>query len=170
MKKFEFIIAAALYYVGKTEKKGNAGFNDPAFEKELKSVGWYEGAPWCAFFVKLIYKKAYRHHADLLAAVLKDFNGSAMQTYKNCQKSGVFEVGNVPKPGAVVVWAKGAGPSGHEGVVMSVDGNTMYCIEGNTNNHGSRDGDTVAQKPRTVKRDFQKEGLNIIGYIYAKEA
>lgn len=170
MKIAEFIIAAALWYVGKTEKSGNKGFNDAAFEKEMKSVGWYVGGAWCAFFVKLILTKAYRNNPELLKAVIKYCNGSAMQTFNNIKNSGVLEVGDVPMPGAVVIWKLGHGPSGHAAIVMSVSGNTMYCVEGNTNASGSREGDRVAQKPRTVKRDFQANGLNILGYIYAKEA
>ncbi|MNK47610.1 CHAP domain protein [compost metagenome] len=172
MTRVEKIIAYSSWYDGRQEISGNKGFKDKAFEKEMKSVGWYVGAPWCAFFTKLILKKAYADNKELQAVILKCCNGSAKQTADNLKASGVFEFGTEPKPGALVIWLNGKGPAGHAGLVKSVDtkNNTMYNVEGNTNNTGNRDGEVVnAHKPRTISRPFQANGLNIYLYIYAKE-
>jgi hypothetical protein len=171
MKTSEFIVAAAKWYVGRTEKKGNTGFNDAAFEREMLSVGWYVGAPWCAFFGKLIWIKAYKDNAKLLAVVKKCCSGSALQTYKNFKADGTFEVGDEPRPGALVVWTHGSGPAGHEAVVSHINAepNTMTTVEGNTNAHGSREGDCVAMKLRTPERPFTNTGLNVVGYVYPIE-
>lgn len=172
MTRVQKIIEYGSWYDGRKEVSGNKGFVDKAFEKELKAVGWYVGAPWCAFFTKLILKKAYADNANLLAVILRCCNGSAKQTADNLKASGEFEFGTEPKPGALVIWLKGKGPSGHAGLVKNVDAktNTMYTIEGNTNSAGSREGDSVnANKPRTIKRDFKADGLNVYLYIYSKE-
>lgn len=171
MNFIEKIISYASWYDGRKEKKGNQGWEDAAFEKEMKSAGWYLGAAWCAFFVKMIFKKVFTNEPTLYGPVNRQFNGSAKQTADNVVKAGDLETGDIPEPGCVVVWLLGNGPSGHEAIVKSVDlkNNTMYCIEGNTNGAGSREGDRVnANKPRTIKRAFQPNGLNVYKYIYPR--
>lgn len=159
-------IAYAKWYIGQMEKPGNSGFKDLGFEKEMVAAGWLKGDPWCATFMKMVFRKLFT--GDLLAAVNKQFNASAKQTADRVKAAGVFATGTVPVPGAVVLFLHGRGPSGHAGMVESVDlkSNTMYCIEGNTNASGSREGDRVARKPRTINRGFSADGLNVYLYIY----
>lgn len=170
-KTSEFIVAAAKWYDGRTEKPSNAGFTDPNFEKELKSVGWEKSYAWCAFFTKLIYTKAYKNDAKLSAVVRDRFNGGALATYNNAKADGIFKVSDMPVIGAIAVWQHGNSGNGHVGIVISFDleTNTMYCIEGNTNASGSREGDRVAIKARTIKRDRTASGLNLKGFIYPIE-
>lgn len=167
----EKIIAYASWYDGRKEKKGNTGWEDAKFEKEMVSAGWYLKAPWCAFFVKMILTKVFINEPTLYGPMLRQFNGSAKQSADNVIKAGNFETGNTPEPGAIVIFLLGNGPSGHMGIVKSVDlkNNTMYNIEGNTNGAGSREGEVVnAWKPRTIKRAFQANGLNVYKYIYPR--
>jgi hypothetical protein len=171
MTTIQFIVEAAKYYVGYTETAGNKGFTNASFEKELKSVGWYVGAPWCAFFVKLIWRKAYRNSPELLAKVNSLLNGSTQQTYNNLVKDGTFEVSDTPAIGALVIWQHGNTNSGHTGIVKSfnLETNTMEVIEGNTNASGSREGDRVAIKLRTISRVEKGTGLNLKGFIHPIE-
>ncbi|WP_285055135.1 hypothetical protein [Pedobacter ginsengisoli] len=162
-----FIVFTA-WYIGRTEKSKNSGFHDPKFEKELTAAGWYKGAPWCAFFIKMVFRKLFT--GNLLQAVNAQFNGSAKQTFDNVKAGGVFETGLIPEPGAVCVCLLGHGPAGHEFMVEWVDfkSNTMGTIEGNTNASGSREGNCVARKLRTITRSFTPTGLNVYGYIYPR--
>lgn len=41
--------------------------------------------------------------------------------------------------------------TGHTGFVLSVEGNTIITIEGNSNNDGSREGNEVVRNKRTIK-------------------
>ncbi|AIM38274.1 hypothetical protein KO02_17470 [Sphingobacterium sp. ML3W] len=166
MKTSQFIVSAAEWYNGRTEKTGNAGFHDPSFEKELKSVGWYKGLAWCAFFTKLIYTKAYAS-VPLSSVIRNRFNGGALATYNNAKADGILKVSDVPAVGAIAVWQHGSSSAGHVGIVKSFDlkTNTMHCIEGNTNASGSREGDQVAIKARTIKRARTASGLNLKGFI-----
>lgn len=162
------IVSYAKWYDGRKEKKGNKGFEDAAFEKEMKSAGWYLGAPWCMFFVLLIWRKVFVGDTRYL---LKGFNGSAKQTADNVVKAGLLATGHVPEVGALAIYLLGKGPQGHAAIVGEVDipGNTIINIEGNTNGFGSRDGEVVnANKPRTINRDFKAAGLNIYLYIYPR--
>lgn len=160
------IIEAARSYVGVLERPGNTGWYNADFQAAMKKAGWYNTAPWCAYFVKWVWMMVYADNKAVLAVVNTWFNGSAKQTYDNAKRNRTFAVGSVPKPGAIVVWLNGRGPAGHAGIVVSVSGNTMTTIEGNTNISGSREGDRVAEKLRTVNRDWQASGLNVYGYIY----
>lgn len=170
-KTAEFIVAAAKYYEGQKEKTGNSGFQSPNFEKELASVGWQKSYAWCAYFTKLIYTKAYKADAKLSKIVRDRFNGGALATYNNAKADGIFKVSDLPVVGAIVVWQHGNSGNGHVGIVISFDlkTNTMYCIEGNTNANGSREGDQVAIKARTIKRDRTASGLNLKGFIHPIE-
>lgn len=170
MSRAQKIIQVAKSYLGVIEKPGNTGWFNTEFQAAMKKAGWYNTAPWCAFFVKLVWLLAYADHKGMHAVINTWFNGSAKQTFDNAKSNGTFATGTVPKPGAIVIWLKGNGPSGHAGIVVSVDGNTMTTIEGNTNASGSREGDRVAEKLRTVIRDWRSDGLNVYGYIYPFEA
>lgn len=167
----EKIIAYAEWYDGRKEKKGNGGFLDEKFEKEMRSAGWYVGGAWCAFFVIMILKKVLTNEPTLYGPLIRQFNGSAKQSADNVMKAGDFATGDVPERGAICVFLNGKGPSGHMVIVKSFDlkQNVMYCIEGNTNSSGSREGDSVnANKPRTIKRAFKENGLNVYKFIYPR--
>lgn len=170
MKTSEFIVAASRYYIGYREKKGNKGFLSASFEKEMKSIGWYLGAPWCMFFVKLIWRKAYKNDERLLDVVNRMLNGSALMSLNNIKNNGTFTVSDTPVPGAIVIWRLGNSTSGHAAIVMPYEGvNTFKTTEGNTNDHGSREGEVVAEKLRTLTRAFKAEGLNLVGFIHPIE-
>ncbi|MBC7399842.1 MAG: CHAP domain-containing protein [Mucilaginibacter sp.] len=169
MKTILFIIEAAKFYIGRLEKKGNSGFFDAGFEAELKGAGWYFGAPWCAFFANMAWRKHLKKYDALFEIAKKLDSGSAVQTFKNYKASEYFETGDTPKLGAKVIWRLGDGAKGHAGIVIAIEGNTMTTVEGNTNAHGSREGDCVACKYRTIERPFTATGLNVVGYIYPLE-
>jgi hypothetical protein len=169
MTNIEKAIAYASWYIGRKEKPGNSGFIDPEFEAEMKAAGWIRGNPWCATFGLLIVFKILV--GKLLVSAKKTFNASAKQTFDKTKAAGVLQTGTIPEPGAICIFLHGHGPAGHEGIVEAVNfkTNTMTLIEGNTNASGSREGDQVARKLRTITRPFTATGLNVYGYIYLRE-
>lgn len=171
MKRSDFIVHAAEWYDGKTEKQNNSGFTDPSFEKELASMGWQKGYAWCAYFTKLIYTKAYRDYPTQAEFIRLKFNGGALATFNNVKNGTAFQTSDKPQVGAIAVWQHGNSSAGHVGIVISFDlkANTMVCIEGNTNANGSREGDRVAVKLRTIVRERSLNGLNLKGFILAPE-
>jgi len=169
------IIKAALSYVGKTEKPGNSGFNDPVFEQKMKLVGWAFGWAWCALFVELVLRESatYAGREPLRKVLADNFSASAIQnlvTFKNRAGFAVFRdlKGFIPLPGDIVVWQMGRGPFGHTGIVVEVDKNGyFYSVEGNTSGGGdtNREGDVVAKKRHLLGLAYKPKGLNIIGFI-----
>jgi len=170
MTRAQLIVSIAKQYTGQKEKPGNSGFVDVVFQKLLVAAGWLVGQSWCAYFVKMVWKQAYANNADLLSVVNRMCNGGALMTLNNMKNNGRFVVNMTPVIGAIVIWKHGKGPQGHAGIVIGIDGNTLRTIEGNTNASGSREGDCVAQKLRTVSRDFKAIGLNLVGFIHPIEA
>ena len=171
MNRAEKIITVAKSYVGIKEKTGNKGFWNAAFEKLMIVVGWYVGAAWCAFFTKNAYLQAYSDNKAFVAVIKNCFTGGAVDTFNRVKANGTFATGTIPKNGAIVVFRMGDTSRGHHGIIVNsaYATNTMQTVEGNTNSAGSREGDTVAIKLRTITRDFKADGLNVVGYIYPFE-
>jgi hypothetical protein len=161
------IVSVARSYIGQEEIKDNQGFKNAEFQVKMTKQGWYKGAPWCAFLAKLIWHDAFSKDDTVgLPKVDEYMNGSALDTYHNFTKSAEFHVSTVPEVGAVVIWKEGNGPSGHAGVVISVDKGTFQTVEGNTNTDGSREGYIAAIKTRKLGQLFQAKGLNLVGFVH----
>lgn len=158
------IVNVARKYIGEEETTGNSGFKDQLFQKRLEQAGWFKGASWCAFFVEMCCKEA---NNQLMDEYTKLFSGSATATYANFEKAG-YVVNQQPAPGALAVWRHGNTWKGHIGIVTEVvDDKVFKCVEGNTNNDGSREGYLVAEKKRHyAPLPFKPEGLNLIGFIH----
>lgn len=159
------IIEIAKTYIGKKEKPGNTGFEDKVMEADMRAVGWQPGWAWCAGFLELLAWKAYPEKKEAIKGL---FVPSAVNTFRNLVKAG-YKSTMTPEVGAFVFWQKmddgKALWQGHCGVVSDVLGPTTFkSIEGNTSSLGSREGDSVQEKMRTVKAEVL-DGLKVIGFI-----
>jgi hypothetical protein len=131
----------------------------PDVEKYQKAVAIKPGDPWCAAFVSWCYLTA----TGLPSASW--CSGSAITIFhKGSRKAAPSDVvypsnSDLPtrvRPGMVWVRAKdpegaasaakGVWVQGHTGIVVAVDATGFTCIEGNTNDAGSREGDGVYRK------------------------
>jgi hypothetical protein len=164
------IIQVAKSYVGQTEKPGNSGFVDPAFEKKMIANGWQKGWAWCVFQAKLIWKDAYSVINPLMVQELdKLFTPSAVLTFQKFKKSASWQVSAVPVAGALVFWEHGNTGTGHAAVVIQVNADgTFKTVEGNTNSDGSREGVATEIKSRKVNKTFSKTDLNVLGFVLPK--
>lgn len=161
----EKLIEVARKDLGKKEKHGNIGFEDPELEKAMKSVGWQPGWAWCASIQE---KWIWEAFPDLKQEVNGYFVPSAVATFRNLKNAG-YPVSMTPKVGSLVFWQRmqdgNALWQGHAGVVSKViSPKEFMSIEGNTNAMGSREGDSVQEKSRTVRSDVQN-GLTVIGFV-----
>jgi len=163
------VIDVARKYIGQTEKPGNMGFNDAAFEKKMQAVGFQKKQAWCSYFSELCFKEAYPELADHLD---KLFNASAVQTFKNFEAAG-YEISQVPVPGTLVIWQHyvngKAQWQGHAGVCVSARlPHDFGTVEGNTNDGGGREGYIVAARDRKLVRNIQN-GLRVLGFVIIKK-
>ena len=141
------------------------GFKDKVFEKKMEAVGFVKSYAWCALFAELVWTEAYKG-SGLVNVLKKLFSASATTTYKNFDIDGTFKVSQTPQIGAVVIWRHGSGWQGHAGIVVSIDGDNIGTVEGNTNAAGGREGIEVAAKVRKWKdAPYQANGLNLVGFI-----
>lgn len=152
-------------YLGQTEKPGNMGFLDEAFEYKMKQVGFVKGHAWCSYFAELVFEEAFPERFDELE---KLFSGSTIQTFKNF-RDGAYPIGNVPVLDHLVIWQRYVNgqptPTGHAGVVSEVMSTWEFkSIEGNTNDAKGREGYIVAEHSRKVLADV-KNGLKVMGFI-----
>jgi hypothetical protein len=152
-------------YIGKKEKPGNSGFEDPAFEMDMLNEGWQRGWSWCAIFLKLVFKKAFPLKAKDFD---KLFSPGAVATFNNFKKAG-FVITDHPFAGAIVVWKhydNGVAHAwkGHIGIVTEVINPTTFkATAGNTSGPNSSNGELVGEHTHTTA--FKKDGLNVLGFI-----
>lgn len=175
MKKFEYNFEKgkeaadlAKVFLGKKEIPNNAGFEDKVFEKEMRSVGFYTGAPWCGFLPKLLWKKVKLNHKFLSASSYLQVEASKGPMKDNWH--------NLPVDGAVAVWAvfkKGVRQKyGHFSIVVDVytlnDKQMFDTVDGNSNSDGSREGKEVAFRNHTLDKRIwsKKEGTRLLGFVY----
>jgi hypothetical protein len=153
------IIEIAESYIGQEEKIRNSGFKNGWFERLMRGVGFYTGAPWCAFFAKLVWKQAGVDHSLI--------NGSVRQTMLNATKAGNWRT--YPVEGAVAIWItfKNGKPkkTGHVGVVTNTSNASFYTIDGNTSKNGSREGIVVMGKWKYLNWT-ENNGLRLMGFIH----
>jgi hypothetical protein len=154
------ISEVAISYIGQTEKPKNSGFVTASFEDKMKSVGWGNGMPWCAFFCKLVAIEAKPEEKE---EFMKLFSGMAILTFNNFKAVG--KTFQTPQVNDLIVWQHGKTAQGHIAVVSSLDKKGVITIEGNTNDLGGREGYIVAQKNRKINLPFNPKGLNLLGFI-----
>ncbi len=156
------ISEVALSYVGQREISGNKGFENKDFDKKMRSIGFYTGAPWCGFFALLVWSEA-NQNTSVLSASSKTLIDKATKA-KNWH--------TVPVPGCVVVWATFKNgkrqKTGHIGIVTDVNESKYNTVEGNTTDKGGREGIMVAIRNRELRDEVwkNKNGLRLMGFVY----
>lgn len=172
------IVRHAKKFLGIDEIGDNAGWNDPDFEKKLKSVGWTKGAQWCVFFAKAMFADVYPELKTKVfngKKIIDYITGSSQETYANMQKleketGGMFKVVGAPRPGDLIVWQnydKTGKPqsTGHVGIVTKVKGDTFSSIEGNTSELGNTQ-ETVNKKEHSLGEFKKTTGLRLKGFVH----
>lgn len=149
------IIAVAQGELGYMEKDNannldsKTGGGSRNFTKYARDVGHANGQPWCATFVVWVFQQAAGGDKGLASNTL--FGATTAGCAENAsrfKKAGKWLApSQTPKPGDVIFYKKS-----HIGVVVGVNGTTVYTIEGNTSGDNAieRNGGQVALKQRTV--------------------
>ncbi len=107
-------------------KTANAGYNNyTKYWRDIKPD--YQGQPWCACFISWIFMKAFG--LETAKKLLKHW------PYVYCPTLGnLFTKNANPKRGDIVIFYRN-GTFAHTGIVIKVDGDRFWTIEGNTSNN-----------------------------------
>lgn len=155
------LLSAARSYLGTRETEKNSG---PEIDEWLAYVHQPPGKPWCAAYTVAMSVKAAKacgvdNPCPRTAGALRMWELAP----DSCKTQ-------LPAPGDIFVLDTGEpGGAGHVGIVETVspDGKTITSIEGNSNQAGSREGDSVViHKWRPVDGRRGK----LVGYISLESA
>jgi hypothetical protein len=140
-------------YIGAREAPGNRMGSDPRM-REIFEADWLtkdgdtDGYPWCCSFVTLCVQKLIRQtpfyghlHQPRTASVSNFRTGWAVQNH--CLIFSPNDPAASPHKGDVVVYT-----FSHIGIVDEPGQGSVFTIEGNTNERGSREGTAVERKTR----------------------
>lgn len=161
------VIDVALSQVGYKEKNSNENLDNftanagdqnwTKYARDLDAMskfynGRKNGFAWCDVFVDWCFVQAYgRTAAQYLLCQLDDSAGAgcsfSAQYFRN---NGQFHISN-PQPGDQIFFGASANNVWHTGLVVGVDSNRVYTVEGNTS-------DSVA------KRSYMLQDSSIYGY------
>jgi len=143
----------AVSQIGKKEDPLGSNWGHPV-QDYLASVNLHQPASWCMAFQYWCFD----HAAGQLGQPNPLFKTAGVLAAWRNRKVNQVKVGSVVFPGDVFIMDLGNG-LGHTGIIESVDpGGTLYTIEGNTNDTGSREGIAVERKVRHNAKP-------IIGYL-----
>jgi len=142
-------------FEGIKEIGDNQGFDNKQFERMMIDVGWWRGAAWCAFSLKLIYQ---------LAGIKTTVTGWSPTAYN--KKHIIFTDGKLYemiKPGdsGTLSYAKYRNNPkrfkaiGHAFIIKKTIGNSAVVTgEGNTDGNGSREGNGFYEKIRPLNANI----------------
>jgi len=168
------VVRYAKKWLGEEEIAGNMGFLNTKFNELMDAAGFVDGDQWCMLFVRMVYLQKYKNTAYYaqLEKLLTPSTQTTLANFKN-DTSGMFEVSQKPKPGAIVIWTQyqnGApqGYTGHAAIVQHTGKDTFTTIGGNENHvNGQYSEGIVAEKERTYDWNVTN-GLRLQAFIYTK--
>jgi len=146
-------VAKALSQEGVREDRGRPN-RGPQVDQYLARVGVdpATGSPWCAAFAYWCFDEAARqlgvsNPCVKTAGVLSHWTRAPLAARVPAEAA--FDDPRLIRPGALFIVDHGSG-RGHTGIVVKVLTGEIATIEGNTNQRGSREGDGVYQKTRSI--------------------
>ncbi|MCC3773660.1 peptidoglycan-binding protein [Streptomyces sp. UNOB3_S3] len=123
--------------------------NSQKYSPAVPGLEWSDEQPWCSTFVSWVFQEAGA--SDIAPVTASCYEGVSW-----FEDRGRFS--EYPAVGAVVYFGSGGGT--HVGIVTSYTDDTIYTVEGNTNDSGSAEGDGVYRKARPRKSSY------VYGYGY----
>lgn len=134
------ILYVAKNEVGYCEKKTNESLDSKtanAGDGNFTKYGeWYglNGDKWCAIFVSWCANQASVSTNTIPKFALTEDGMKEFQSWGKFEDSIEYGGSYTPQPGDIFFLANSATDTYHTGIVVSVSGNTMTCVEGNTTN------------------------------------
>ena len=143
MARASDIIAIARKQVGVTEMpagSNNVRYNTWYYGREVRGNGY----PWCMVFVQWC--------ADKAGVKLPKRTASCGGLMRAAQAAGQWVTGDY-RPGDIAIFDfPGGGTTDHCGIIESVDGGTVFAIEGNTSVGNDSNGGEVMGRTRSMSQ------------------
>lgn len=148
------------------DKTANAGKgNYTKYARDLDNIkdfynGKKNGYPWCDVFVDWCFVKAFgiENAKALLNQPMKSLGAGTTFSAKYFKNKGQFY--SIPQTGDQIFFKNGNGDINHTGIVVKVDSNYVYTIEGNT----SSDEGAVANGGSVNDKKYKLNYNRIAGY------
>ena len=143
------------------DKTANSGYNNfTKYARDLHNeIGspFVDGYAWCCTFTQWLFLKAFGATEALkLLGVWTAYCPTAANTWK---QMGQYYKSN-PQPGDLIYFLDSYGEQGHTGIVVDVDSNYVYTIEGNT----SSDTGVVSNGGGVFRKKYSLGYSRIDGY------
>ncbi len=164
------VLRKARRCVGIREIQQNAGFSDKDFQADMAAAGWYVGAQWCAFFVKMVVLSRCRKGSDGYAFWSKAINGNTNATWANLQKPSPYhEISQKPIPRSIVIYGGVQDASlGHIEFVDRVKRDGSYTVISGNDTLTDNSGQGVAARTRPSTGPNAAK-YKILGFIKIKK-
>ncbi|WP_073807121.1 peptidoglycan-binding domain-containing protein [Kitasatospora sp. CB01950] len=127
--------------------------NRQRYSEETPGLEWSDGQPWCATF------EAWGAHRTGMDGI--------WPMTASCLDAVAWWRGHnrwTPYPVLGGPFYLGPGGGDHTGVVYAYDADTIYTVEGNTNDSGSTEGDGVYRKSRARRGPGSPYGYGVPAY------
>lgn len=175
MKPIDKFMAILKDQVGYLEKKTNAQLDDKTanagnknftkYSRDLDALNTYNGKKngyaWCCVFVCWCFVTAFGLETGLkmLYQVLGGYGASCTWAAKYYKQAGRFF--KTPEVGDQIFFTNDGGKSSnHTGIVVKIDGNKVYTIEGNTSSASG----VVANGGGVFRKSYLIGSKSIYGY------
>ncbi len=149
------LVRIARRYIGELESSHGSyerGFQNPDFEKLMRSYGWSEGYDWCAIFVRAMVLETFTGDKRNILKYLVTPGTQNTYNYllRAAQKYNWITLHTKPVVGAIVIWQSIQKPAyGHAGIIEFAEGDFFISIEANVPTLTGYDG--VARRKHSIK-------------------
>lgn len=141
-KSIENVLAQALSQVGVREVGVNRGERVDAY---LRKTGVPLGQPWCAAFVWWCFVRTYES-LEGTPPIPRTARCETLRLWAKRQG----KLHSTPRRGDLFLILNASGKATHTGFVLATADRLFTTVEGNTNSGGSREGDGVYKRTRTI--------------------
>lgn len=158
------VIGIAEQEIGYLEKKSNAYLDDKTANAGSTNITkyWdmlypaYQGQPWCAIFISYLFYKAFG--LETAKKLLQHW------PFVYCPTLAAKTTNKTPVQGSVILFYRN-GTYAHTGLVVSVNGNTITTIEGNTSGASG----VIPNGGGVCKKSYGLSGLSAMTKYYVPD-
>lgn len=165
----EKVVVTAKDFLGTMNINDTREFTEPLFATKMMEYDWDPQFSAASIFVEIVWKIAIGETTTEKRRLDRLFTPSPIATHANFRGCRMYKSGNVPEPGAIVIWRKGNSWQGSMAIVTAVaeDKSRFDVIEGRLLVGSNRAFIKVQETcGKWTFLPFKEDKMNIIGFIY----